>query len=105
MKDIFNTNKSHDKNEASIIRVIRPGSDDYDMIHNTKKEENITSDYNDIDKNTIDTYNKICSKLISDDIYIDKFIRTYTNIINTNILSGKKISNKAYTLYNLFRSI
>ena len=97
MKDIFNTNKSHDKNEASIIRVIRPGSDDYDKVHYTEKstvDNDITSDCN-----------KFIMKLVSDDVYIDEFIKTYTNIINTNILSGKKVSNKAYDIYNLFRSI
>ena len=103
--DIFKTPTNN--NGANIIKVIRPGSDEYNDVHNTNRKLNNLnlSNYKEIDPDTKEMYDDTISKMLDSDIYIDKFIEKYIEYINSRIISGKSVSQKAYGLYNLFKRL
>ena len=90
MKDPFNVNKNTDKDSASIIKVIRPGSNEYDNVHTDKIN---TPDYF---ENTIDSF-------LSDDKNVEEFAILYMDKLNKALISGDKIGARAYWLYERFK--
>lgn len=107
MKDIFNINKNNDENGASIIKVIRPGSDEYNEVHDTDHElgKLHLSNCIVVDDKTKEAFEEVCDRLLDSDAYSERFIDMYLNKVNANIISGKSIPPKSYALYTLFRSI